>query len=96
MKDFRRLCFAVVLAAVFSASALADPGATQGPPAPGDVHVPGAPAPAPGQTSTPPGAAGIAQTPGFTGETHGPGFAALGDIGSPGLASALLALLNLL
>jgi hypothetical protein len=85
MKDFRRLCFAVVLAAVFNASALADPGATQGPPAPGDVHVPGAPAPAPGQTSTPPGAAGV---------TQGPGVAAFGDILTPGFAAILLALLD--
>jgi hypothetical protein len=52
MKNFRRFCFAIVLAAVFSVSALADPGATQGPPAPGDTH-------------GPPSAAGITQTPGL-------------------------------
>jgi len=90
MKAFRRLFIAVLLMLAFTLPVLA-----------GDVHVPGAPAPGdtqgpPGETQTPPSAAGIAQTPGFTGETHGPGFAALGDIGSPGLASALLALLNLL
>ena len=86
MKNFRRLCFAVVLAAVFSVSALADPGATQGPPDPGDSHTPGAAAPAPGQTDTPPN---------FAGETHGPGVTVLGDISSPGFLATLLALLRL-
>ena len=80
MENFRRLCFAVVLAAVFSVSALADPGTTQGPPAPGETQTP------PGDVLTPPSAAG---------ETHGPGFTAFGDIASPGFLATMLALLRL-
>lgn len=96
MKNFRRLCFAVVLAAVFSVSALADPGATQGPPEPGDGHSPGAAAPAPGQTDTPPSAAGqIPTPPSAAGETHGPGATVFGDIASPGFLATLLALLRM-
>lgn len=79
MKNFRRLCFAVVLAAVFAVPALA-----------GIIHTPGAPEPGetqgPAQTSTPPSA---------TGETHGPGVTVSGDISTPGFLATLLALLNL-
>ena len=89
MKNFRRLCLAVVLAAVFSVSALADPGATQGPPAPGETQTP------PGDVLTPPSAAGqIPTPPSAAGVTQGPGVAALGDILTPGFAAMLLALLN--
>jgi hypothetical protein len=80
MKDFRRLCLAVVLAAVFSVSALADPGATQGPPAPGDTPTP------PGGVLTPSGAAGV---------TNGLGVTAFGDISSPGFLATLLGFLSL-
>lgn len=92
MKNFRRLCFAVVLTGVFSISALADGGNTHGPGVAGDTQG------VPGQTDTPPSATGITHGPGVTalGETHGPGLKAFGDIGSPGFAAALLALLSLI
>ena len=80
MKNFRRLCFAVVLIGAFTMPALA-----------GIIHTPGAPAPgetqgSPGEIPTPPSAAG---------ETHGPGVTASGDISTPGFLATLLALLSL-
>ncbi|HYR74729.1 MAG TPA: hypothetical protein VEM96_02715 [Pyrinomonadaceae bacterium] len=91
MKNFRRLCFAVLLAAVFTVPALAGDIASPGAPAPGDVHVPGAPAP--GDTQGPAGQ--IPTPPSASGETHGPGATALGDIASPGFLATLLALLRM-
>jgi len=68
MKNFRRLCFVIVLAAVFAVPGLA-----------GDIATPGAPAPAPGQIPTPPSAAGETQGPGVAafGDILTPGFAAI-------------------
>ena len=80
MKNFRRLCFAVVLAAVFTVPALAGDIASPGAAALGDTQGPA------GQIPTPPSAAG---------ETHGPGVTASGDISTPGFLATLLALLSL-
>ena len=71
MKNFRRICFAIVLAAAFTVPALAgetqgpsctDPGQTDTPPcttAPGETQGPGALAP--GETQGPPSAPGETQ-----------------------------------
>ena len=90
MKNFRRVCFAIMLTAAFTMPALA--GDQQGPsePNPGDVHVPGAPSPGdmnspPGETSTPPSA-----------QTQGADVAAPGDILTPGLTAILFAIEGLL
>lgn len=90
MKNFRRLFFAVVLAAVFTVPALAGDIASPGAPAPGDVHVPGAPAP--GDTQGPAGQ--IPTPPSADGVTHGPDVTAFGDISTPGFRVMLRALLN--
>jgi hypothetical protein len=85
MKNFRRLCFAIVLAAVFSVSAFADGGVTQGPPEPGDGHSPGA------------SIRGDVQTPGAPdpGDSHTPGApTAFGDILTPGFVAMMLRLLS--
>jgi hypothetical protein len=68
MKNFRRLCFAVVLAAVFAVPALA-----------GDIDTPAAPAPRATQAPPAPSAAGVTQGPGVAalGDILTPGFAAI-------------------
>lgn len=85
MKNFRRLCFAVVLTAVFTVPALADGGETQGPAAT-----------APGEILTPPGFTSQGDTQGpsvaSTGEIGCPGVTALGDVLSPAFLGALLEL----
>ena len=91
MKNFRRLCFAVVLATVFTVPVLADGGETQGPPAPGDTQGPSITGETQGPSIT-----GEVQTPGVSGVTHGPGFTTLGDIGSPGLSALIFAIQRML
>ena len=86
MKNFRRLCFAVVLAAVFTVPALAGDIASPGAPAPGDGHSPGA------------SILGDVHTPGAPdpGDSHTPGApTAFGDISTPGFVAIMLALLSL-
>ena len=80
MKNFRRLCFAIVLTAAFTVPALAGIIHTPGPSEPGDVHVPGAPSP--GDMNSPPTASG---------PTQGADDAAPGDILTPGLDAILFA-----
>lgn len=69
MKNFRRLCFALLLMAAFSLPVFADGGATQGPyaPAPGDTQGPSDPSTDPGDGHSP----GLAEP----GDGHTPGFA---------------------
>ena len=68
MKNFRRLCFALLLMAAFSVPVFADGGSTQGPSvtASGDTQGPGVPAP--GETQGP----GLAAP----GDMQGPGWMA--------------------
>ena len=75
MKNFRKLCVAVILATMFSVPALA--GETQGPPCtdPGQVETP------PGETQTPPCAANRdSEEPNREGITQMPGYAATGEV----------------
>ena len=81
MKNFRRLCFVIILTAAFAVPALAGDSHTPGAPEPGDGHTPGAPAPVDANSTT--------TTPG---QTQGSDFAALGDVSTPGLAVILLAI----
>ena len=84
MKNFRRLCFAIVLTLAFTVPALAGDGHTPGAPDPGDAHTPGAPSP------------GDQHTPGYaiTGIEQTPGFMAPGDIDMPTL-NAILSLVSI-
>jgi hypothetical protein len=82
MKNFRRLCFAIMLTAAFTVPALAGDVHVPGAPAPGDSHTPGAPAP--GDMNSPPTAQG---------QTQGSDEAAPGDILTPGLAEIVSAIL---
>ena len=94
MKNFRRLCLAVVLAAVFAVPVLADGGSTQGPSITGDTQGPSVT----GQLETPPGAAGITQTSGEAapGDVHTPGVSVLGDINTPPGFATFVAFVNML
>jgi hypothetical protein len=77
MKNFRRLCFALLLMAAFSVPVFADGGSTQGPSvtAPGDTQGPSVAAP------------GDSQEPG---DGHSPGLAAPGETQGPGWMAAIL------
>jgi len=76
MKNFRRFCFAIVLATMFAIPALA--GATQGPPCstdPGQTDTP------PGETQTPPCAANRDfEEPSRDGITQMSGYASTGEV----------------
>ena len=82
MKNFRRLCFAMVLTLAFMVPAwagdISSPAATD--PAPGEQHTPGAPAP--GDMNDPP-----APAPGQDSDLTAPG-----DIGTPFGAAILFAI----
>lgn len=73
MKNFRRLCLAIALLAVFTMPAKANPGETASPPLPGETQSP----PAPGDGHGP-GAAvtdeGQGATLTFTGDVHSPAW----------------------
>jgi hypothetical protein len=91
MKSFRRLCFAIVLAALFSVSAFA--GATQGPPCadPGQVETP------PGETQTPPCAANRdSEEPSRDGITQMSGYSSTGGVVATTTDTALWLILTVL
>lgn len=84
MKNFRRLCFAIVLAAMFTVPALA--GQLETPPCtnPGQIETP------PGETQTPPCAANRdTEEPSRAGITQAPGYAETVQLETPAFETVL-------
>ncbi len=81
MKNFRRICFAMVLTMAFMVPAWAGDVQAPAAPNPGDIHIPGAPAP--GDVQAP-----AAPAPG---DIQSPGAPTAGDMGN-GLAVIMFAL----